>query len=622
MKCDESKPSCDNCVKSNRVCEGYHVKLSFDVDDSRHKTMKLNSKGQMVHGFRGKPRLKESLAKRLESTSGTSIAVAPQSSSIDQSPMVQPGQSSINNPETVGHIVGADASILELNLSEISQEFKAFQDRFPAFLSYQEVPAFINNFNEDINNHLFQQQRHQQQLQEKQLQQHQRQEQLKDQDKKLQSQSNHPIMEEKLQPLLVEKNSTELLNADGENISNGLEENMILKHFFKVLMPLTDAHPRTPWPQLLMKYCDFEIAKSSFIALACIHLYETKGAQEFYRVGMEHINNTMEHLINYLKDKSLSNDGIDADRGDNNETTVVNVSNIIKNLKKKQSVEKKRSNVFAILILIHVHLLFGVFESGRSALARTFFELAAAIVTDEEFKPYLYKIDGSSTLIATISWFDTIAAVVSPDCRLSYCDDTRYGDKHSSYSTAKLMGCPGEIFQIIWNICHLRKELKDNNHVINALILNKFEDYKIKLLNFRDYVYKNSDFSYILMLKCTQCWALSTLLTMFQLIRPLEKDFIKGLVDEFIDSYNSIDRLSPLIAQMIWPVFTVSCSVVNSEQREQMKSILENLYEITNSGAVMTMNQVVKECWNTGRSWEEVLSGEQWLGSGIDLLPV
>ncbi|GME77898.1 unnamed protein product [[Candida] boidinii] len=46
------------------------------------------------------------------------------------------------------------------------------------------------------------------------------------------------------------------------------EENMMLKHFFNKLIPLLDAHPNSPWPELALKYCDFEIARSCFISLS------------------------------------------------------------------------------------------------------------------------------------------------------------------------------------------------------------------------------------------------------------------------------------------------------------------------------------------------------------------
>ncbi|KAG7858671.1 hypothetical protein KL939_002793 [Ogataea angusta] len=58
-KCDETKPSCLNCVNSGRKCAGYGLRLVFDVDDSRNEKGKVSTdaKGQPKYGFRGRPRI-------------------------------------------------------------------------------------------------------------------------------------------------------------------------------------------------------------------------------------------------------------------------------------------------------------------------------------------------------------------------------------------------------------------------------------------------------------------------------------------------------------------------------------------------------------------------------------
>ncbi|GME85670.1 unnamed protein product [Ambrosiozyma monospora] len=63
-KCDEGKPECQNCINSGRRCGGYGVQLVFDVDDSRNvsKRNSTNSKGERKYGFRGRPRMKDSMA--------------------------------------------------------------------------------------------------------------------------------------------------------------------------------------------------------------------------------------------------------------------------------------------------------------------------------------------------------------------------------------------------------------------------------------------------------------------------------------------------------------------------------------------------------------------------------
>lgn len=542
--------------------------------------MKLNSKGELVHGFRGRPRLQESLAKRaskldLKPDSEPPVSLAPPPTNIDD---VQ--EHDLSSGGTIKNTLSNSNSNSMLSISDLTHselvpneelnsnskmvngldsinDFHIFQDIFPTFLSEADLPPFINDFN-------------------------------------------------------VSPSQT-VENKDTTKLSY-VEENMMLKHFFKRLLPLLDAHPSTPWPQLALKYCDFEIAKTCFISLACIHLYETKGAKEFYEKGMTHINNTMEYLIDYLRDKSFGS--IDDDGR-------LDVDQIVKNLK-LQPLEKQRSNFFVILLLIHVHLLFSVLESGRSALVRTFFQLFSAIVSDSTFKVYLEKIEESSTLIVQLSWFDTITAVVSPDCRLPYCDESWYGDKDSVMSTSQLMGCPGEIFRCISKLCELRKCLKEQS-LSSSEIQLFFNSVKDELLKYREFVIipKESDESdIILRIKCAQCWSIAVLVNFYRLVKPEEKNTIKGLILEFISVYESMESTSPHVTQMVWPVFTIACICETEFQRRSLRSFIDILYTNAKMGTIHTIGVIAEECWSAGKSWEDILSSKEWLLSGIDYLVV
>ncbi|CDR44424.1 CYFA0S14e02586g1_1 [Cyberlindnera fabianii] len=557
-KCDEGKPECNNCVKSGRTCEGYGLKLSFDVDDSRNNGKEqVNAKGQVVHGFRGRPRLKESLAKRDSQIMTPVIST----DSKDSETTVDKVSKSEGKTAVDEHLASLMKDAPKINIME---EFHIFQDLFPSFLFDSEMPSFISDFNIE-------------------------------------------------QPTTPKTDAEHQLNTDPTTQQlTDIEENMMLKHFFKRLLPLLDAHPSSPWPQLALKYCDFEVAKSCFIALSCIHLYQTRGAQEFFRTGMRHVNNTMEYLIDYLRAK-----------GDEDADSLV-IETIIKNLK-KTSLEKQRSNSFVILLLIHVHFLFSVLESGRSALVRNFCELFAAIVKDSSFRSYLDQIDESSTVIANISWFDTIAAVVSPDCRLPYCDETWYGTKNTPKSTTRLMGCPGEIFRCINRFCHLRRDLKQTYNVIDINVEQKFNAIRFDLINYREYVVFQSDdfeYEYDKRLKCAQCWALAVLVNLYKLVRPEDTQSLNGFIDEFISVYSTMESSSPLITQMVWPVFTIGCASKSVHQRNNLKKFMDTLFEQVGMGTVDTMRSIVQECWTTGKEWEEILQGQEWLPAGIDFLVV
>ncbi|CCH40772.1 hypothetical protein BN7_306 [Wickerhamomyces ciferrii] len=566
-------------------------RLSFDVDDSRNsQILKRNSKGETVHGFRGRPRLKESLAKRASSEDCANDKL-PENKVIKRQKkeehLVQGQRESSLSPSSPESILSAETkldaelktssmlSIEELTKPDfkkrvtspkefvidktgIMDEFQIFQDIFPSFASdsqFQFPTSFLSDM-EAINS--------------------------------INSNENPPL--------------------------SHFEENMMLKHFFKKLLPILDAHPSSPWPQLALKYCDFEVAKSCFIALSCIHLYETKGATEFYKTGMAHINNTMEYLIDYLKDKS----SIDSEEG------IIDIEKIIKKLK-KQSLEKQRSNFFVILLLIHVHLLFSVLESGRSALVRTFFELFGGIVKDTTFRLYLEKIEESSALIVGLSWFDTITAVVSADCRLPFCEPSWYGDKDSTVSTFQVMGCPGEIFKVLWQFCEIRQQIKKD--LISDTSLQKaFEEMKNKLYSYRDYVVyeegPGNEEQNISKLKCTQCWTLATLLNIYKLIRPKDTESITGIVLEFISVYESLNKELPNVTQMVWPIFTIACNCETDFQKLKLTKFIDDLYEKTNMGSITSIKLIAEECWKTGKTSQQILSNKEWYGSGIDFLVV
>lgn len=564
------------------------MKLSFDVDDSRNsKEPKVNSKGEVIHGFRGRPRLKESLSKRelraeelKDDTKKRKLTPYISESTKTESPTSTSIASVTNenvNPSVLLNNVNVNVNHFEPSRIKIADEFHIFHDLFPSGVADEQIPSFIDNLQRtDLMSHL---------------------DHLDD----------------------VRDGNQPDISANGNGASGtkmtDYEENMMIKHFFKRLLPLLDAHPSTPWPQLALKYCDFEIAKSCFIALACIHIYETKGVQEFYRTGMVYVNNTLEYLIQYLKGKSEDSEG---------DEDTLDVPKIISNLK-KQPIEKRRSNFFVILLLIHIHFLFSVVESGRSALVRNFSELFAAIVKDASFKPYLDQIEESSTLIANLSWFDTIAALVSPDCRLPYCDENWYGMKNSPKSLIKLMGCPGEIMRTVSRFCRLRKEMKDNYNIVDLSTENKFNALKYDLLSYRDYVIYQEDISELenyKRLKCAQCWALAVLVNLYKLVKPDDQVTVKAMVNEFIEVYSSMETSSPQITQTIWPIFAIACASTTEYQRSRVGQLLDKLHSTINMGTVTSIKAIATECWETGKTWEEVLAGKEWYGSGIDFLVV
>ncbi|ODQ77743.1 hypothetical protein BABINDRAFT_15424 [Babjeviella inositovora NRRL Y-12698] len=540
-KCDEAKPSCENCTSSGRTCGGYGIKLIFDADASRSKTM---------HNFGvrngGIVRFETALYDSLDNF------LSPLMRNFD-SPFDVPAFSL--DPEF------ASPSFNTPNIRDlINGDSSAGGNRLNMNADNREIMTYIDHTN------LF-----------------------------------SPLADTTLH-----------------------EENMMLRHFFKKLLPLLDAHPNSPWPELALKYCDLEIARSCFISLSCMHLYESKGGRDFYKKGMHHMHNTMEYLSKYVRRDTVKKDSrrgsaFNADQMDDpRKGSAFNVDQIVGDL--KEETQKKQSSFFVILLLIYVHILFAVLENGRSSLSRIFLKLFARISEDHTFQQVLAKIDQSQSLICVLSWFDTITAVVSPDCRLPYCNPTWYGDKHAAISTSRMMGCPGEIFQCIADLCRLKRNMKYNN-LTREEILGAFQLVKAHLIAYREYIPLLED--YVIRLKCAQCWSLSTYNALLETVKPEGySDTIHANLLEFISAYDAIGERSPLVTQMVWPLFEMGCHASTDYTRETMRRCITNLHRNVQMGTISTILRLVEDCWRTGKRSLEMLSGREWLKSGIDFLPV
>lgn len=370
------------------------------------------------------------------------------------------------------------------------------------------------------------------------------------------------------------------------------EENMMLKHFFKKLLPLLDAHPQSPWPDLALKYCDFDVARSCFISLACIHIYESrKGGNEYYKKGMAHINSTMNYLIKFISNLESTEDS-------------------------EKLNEKKQIQSFVILVLINVHILFAVLEKGRSSLSRFLFKVFGSVCQDSEFYETLMENESKRSLVVVLSWYDTVSAIVSPDCRLPFCNPEWYGSHTDNISTAKMMGCPGEIFRAMARVCFLRHEAY-KGLAINESVLQEFTNIKQDLLRYRDYVDFNQE-DYTLRLKGAQCWALAVYISLLRVVDA--KSDIKAAVHEFIDVYSSMPSQSPIVTQMVWPVYAVGCECTTEFEQEKLHEFMSTLYETAQMGTLFSLRWVVEQVWELGKTQEEVL--EEWLDKGVDYLPL
>lgn len=371
------------------------------------------------------------------------------------------------------------------------------------------------------------------------------------------------------------------------------QENMMLKHFFKQLLPLLDGHPQSPWPDLALKYCDFDVARSCFISLACIHIYESrKGGNEFYRTGMAHMNSTMNYLIQCISST--------------------------REIEGEASNDAQSSNMrtFVILVLMNVHILFAVLEKGQSSLSRYLFKVFGYICRDHDS----LKETSERPLVVVMSWYDTVCAMVSPDCRLPYGNPEWYGTAADTMSTMEMMGCPGEIFNAMARVCYLRHEIHKGYISDDALFAEEVEDIKLQLFKYRDYVnFKGTDYN--IRLKGAQCWALAVYVSVLRLFKtPERQKVITAAVNEFIDVYGSMPSHSPTVVQMVWPVYAIGSECISEYERSRLLEFLDKLYETARLGTLRSRRWIVKQVWKQEKPQEEIL--RQWLPKGVDYLPL
>lgn len=374
------------------------------------------------------------------------------------------------------------------------------------------------------------------------------------------------------------------------------EENRMLKHFFKKLLPLLDAHPRSPWPDLALRYCDFDVARSCFISLACIHIYESReGGSEYYKQGIAHIHSTMNHLIQSI---SSADTGLGEDS-----TTAANIRS------------------FVIIVLVNVHILFAVLEKGKLSLARYLLKVFASLCHGQEFYDSLKDNENKLSLVSVLSWYDTVSAIVSPDCRLPYCSPDWYGTVNDAFSTLEMMGCPGEIFKAMLEVCYLRHEIKGGYMEDGERFEAELQRVKSQLINYRDYVKYEGAQDYALQLKGAQCWALAVYVSLLRLFKTEERQTaITAAVNEFIDIYGSMPSESPTVTQMVWPVYAIGCECVSSTERAALHRYMVKLYETAQMGTLMLLRWIVEQVWERGITQEEVLS--LWLEDQVDYLPL
>lgn len=675
-----------NCQNSGRKCEGYGIQLVFDVDDPRNHgpiNISYNSKGEKKFGFRGRPRMKsrpstkdnngkvgKQKTSRQETTFNKNAKIQATALSnnlnADTNLKSEPGLNArttlYENTDLINMLESCedwqesstDESSDKSNDADIADPFQfedalydgldyLLQSHFHKLQSTKAVrpplksakPLENGNPTEGMDSFI--------EARDQNTKMNQSNEQPDDQtDDQSEMHQQRTSTVPKLESGILLTGSCEKKMLEFQRSSS--QDEILMRHFFEKVIYLLDAHPHNPWPEMMIRFCGYELARSCFLSLSSIHMYVDSRGDKFYQKGVQHIDTTMKYLMKYVKSKDdpLSSQQKPAYwAGDLNgppgeemsqstyEATFI-VGRVMKNLK-KESRKRKRSNFFVILLLLYVHILFAILESGRSGLSRTFFKLFASIVSDKVYCSLLQRISQSQTMICVLSWFDTVSALVSPDYRLPFSKAEWYGSKNEAVSTAKMNGCPGEIFQVLSKICSLRHDVggcwrEGKSEVTEIECNSRFQTLEIELLRYRDYVALNLDgfdASYDERLKGTQCWAVAAYIYLIDICR-IHKDYrekIDGLVKEFLAVYRGLNSESPTVTQMVWPILEVGLWCTNVEERQEVMNHLDKLYRTVNMGTIQTIIEIVKKHWQDGVSLDEILAGRRWQGAGIDFLP-
>lgn len=544
------------------------MRLLFDVDDSRNKK-RVDKLGNLRAGFVGKPKVNQSstnskvLKKSLALTSTSSFS--PESSALEL-------QGDRDFSAGVAALKGVDTAAIEFIMSPIPTKDKFEQvgmDLYQNFEHLLNIPDLDKLLSMDYS------------------------------PESIDFDSAQVFIE----PVIIKTKTLDTVSLldselpESAIITSYEEENMLLKHFFQKLLPLLDAHPNSPWPDLALKYCDFDIARSCFIALACIHMFESgEAGEDYYNKGVTHINRTMNYLIRFIN--SINNS-------------------------KSSNIDQKRMHIssLVILMLIHVHIIFAIIEKGSSTLSRYLLEVFASICDDSEFCQNLMASDKMSVVVICLSWCDTISAVVSHDCRLPMCSPNWYSSTNNVTSTTKIMGCPAEIFQSIHELSKLRYQIK-NGKIDTLVLLQSFRTIKEKVLRYRDYVgYEQTGDDYILRLKGAQCWAIAVLLTLNRTTKYSNYELEnQKLVSEFILVHRTMEPKSSTVNQMVWPMHAIGCECKTDDDRKYMMQTFDDLYKNTNMKNAAFMKEISMKVWELNVSQEKVL--ELILKDGAEYLPV
>ncbi|OWB55593.1 hypothetical protein B5S28_g1467 [[Candida] boidinii] len=699
-KCDESKPSCQNCINNKLECKGYGIRLLFDFEDHKYKGFKRIENGVVKYGFTGRPKwknivtsndnknkiiLQNDINSNNTPTKNNNQKIKPQKeikmfNNFTNTMRAKYYEKAIQNTYTKKEfkqgsklsfkLESKDKKFDETNMNQLNHSnSKSISSHGPEIQYHHPISSTDNGqSNIDLSDEKFYDALFESlQLFLPGLNTSNSEFTFQDEEQAVKYKNSSPgIIDNGIEITVPNEN----INNDNNNYSkNQILINKILNHFHLKLMPRISANPNSLWPELAIKYCGFEIAKSCFISLSGLHLVskEITGSNnndnnnnnnnnnfeknEILEKSAFHINKILEYLIEIFQEKQVIEKLNKNDNDDKRNNIFVKLTTNYHSAyndddDKFKNTEISTKDSFILILLIYVQVLYGILESGRSAISRFLFKSFARIVRLKKFESFA-KNHQSLCMVISLSWWDTIAAITSPDCRLPYCDSNWYGFKDSKnlkkLSTETMSGCPGEIFVCMYNICELRNKMKYNKIKDPIEIYTIFKDIEQILLQYRNYVSYDIELPYdkevvdtrnikkkltkeeyfIVRLKIAKCWMLAVYTKLIDTVKPENhKQQMSQLVLEYLDTYSQIDPDLHILGQMVWPMLQIGSLITETAQMIQLRSYSKVLFETVSALNIQTLQELNESVWVSGSSLEDILSGKEWLQAGIDFLPL
>ncbi|KAK9455294.1 fungal-specific transcription factor domain-containing protein [Dipodascopsis uninucleata] len=623
-KCDETKPACMNCVKNNRECEGYDIRLSFDVDDSRHHAsgIHFDVKGRPVVGFRRRPRLKESLAARKKESSSLGmtpatpvdvtkpqLSVNPLSSAPTGKELKFVVQSNFDNSRrsrrrksqeqdgTTKKIKAeftdssSASSILDSNVSSTSSSGLSTPESAIA-TNFIKQESDCDDFIEDLTSidNI-----------------------VKPQCESISSGQNSAGMSP--QPLSQHASgpsSPEKYVGPGMLWNVNKEEQYLLQYYFTEVAPLLDNKNNAHLAGLAITFCTHELSLSSFLCLAFLHLAKKQNNDSYYAIGLEYHSKTINFLGKVLSSVSFNRDL------NGTSFTISPISMIPSQRPANQRPAKmERGYSVAALTVIYFLITFEKLDTGRSSTVRSHLAAFASIIKDRELASEVLIAPNGSVLYKIFAWYDILLSACSKDYRSPLITGNYFAPVDQvDDGLESLMGCPTDIMFAISEICQLRHTMKYNPERLSlADIQNQVSMIETRIRNYSSSNAWNGreSYNYVQQVIGSQCWAQAA--TVF-LLRSTGTDpsgrRINKSVEEYLKLYYIMQPGSEIDRHMIWPLFVVGCELKVQQDQCKISDRIDNLFNITCCGSFRTLNSILSDVWRKNCSWEEVLSQKEW----------